>query len=70
MPTDDCLGFYDDEGLNPARPDVAKENPEEPVASPEPRPLSSLLQNGKLLTQGSIFESEIKSWSEKSAQGM
>jgi hypothetical protein len=49
---------------------VAKENPEEPVASPEPGPLSSLLQNGKLLTQGSIFESEINSWSEKSAQGM
>jgi len=36
----------------------------------EPRPLSSLLQIGKLLTRGGLFESEINSWSEKSAQGM
>ena len=61
MPPDDGFGFDDDESVGPTRPDMAKQNPEQSAAPAEPRPWSSLLQNGELLTQGSIFESEIKS---------
>jgi hypothetical protein len=55
------FGFDDDESPGPARPDAAKENPEEPVATPESRPASALLHDSELLTQGGIFDSEIKS---------
>jgi hypothetical protein len=58
MPPDDGFGFDDDESLGPARPDAAKENPEEPVATPESRPASALLHDGELLTQGGIFDSD------------
>jgi hypothetical protein len=33
VPANDSLGFDDDESVCPARPDMAKENPEEPVTS-------------------------------------
>ncbi len=46
--------------LNPARPDAVKENPEEPVATPESRPAAALLHDGELLAQGGIFESDFK----------
>ncbi len=60
MPPDDGFGFDDDESPGPARPDVSKENPEEPVATPEPRAWSFLLQDSELLTQGGIFDSDFK----------
>ena len=70
MPADDSFGFDDDESPGPARPDAAKENPEEPVATPESRPASALLHDGELLTQGGIFDNEFKSGSEKRAEGV
>lgn len=57
---DDSFGFDDDESLNPARPDMAKENPEEPVPSVEPRPCSFLFHDCELLVQGVILFNEIK----------
>ena len=61
MPPDDGFGFDDDQSICPARPDMAKQNPEQAVPSAEPRPWSSLLQDSELLAQGGIFDSEIKS---------
>jgi hypothetical protein len=60
MPPDDSFGFDDDESLSPARPDLAKQNPEEPVATPESRPWSALLQDCELLAQGGILDSDFK----------
>ena len=39
---------------------MAKQNPEQAVAVAEPRPWSPLLQDGELLTQGGIFDSDFK----------
>jgi hypothetical protein len=61
MPPNDSFWFDDDESLSPARPDMAKQNPEQAVAVAEPRPWSSLLQDSELLAQGGVFDSEIKS---------
>ncbi len=61
VPTDDSLGFDDDESLSPARPHVAKEKPEEPVTSAKPRPRSSLFHDRELLAQGSNLDGEVNS---------
>ena len=60
MQADGGLEFFDDESLSPARPDVAEENPEEPVPSVEPRPCSFLFHDCELLVQGVILFNEIK----------
>ncbi len=61
MPANDSLGFDDDESVSPARSEVAKENPEEPVVTAEARPSSSRFHDCELLAQGGILDCEVKS---------
>ena len=61
MPPDDSFWSDDDESLSPARPNMAKQNPEQAVGVAEPGPWLSLLQDSELLAQSGIFDSQIKS---------
>src|ERR1022692_4720386 len=47
VPANDRLGLHENQGLLPAWPKAAQENPKEPVRSLEPRLWMPLLQNGK-----------------------
>ena len=70
MPPDDSFGFEDNESVGPARPDMAKENPEEPVAPAESRTRSSLLQDSELLAQGGVLNRKLDARSQKRTDGV
>ncbi len=59
MPPDHGYGFDDNQSVGPARPDMAKQNPEQSVAVTEPGPWSSLLHDCELLAEGGILDIEV-----------
>ena len=61
VPTDDSLGFHDDQNIFPAGPEVAQGGPEESVQPVQrwSRPLA--FEHGNLLSQGQNFQGRIAS---------
>ena len=58
VPTEDSDRFHDDEGAGAVRPQPMKGNPEDVVLSTESGSFLSPHEDGQLLTQGGIFQSQ------------
>jgi len=59
MPADHGLGLHEDEGALPVWPQAAERDPERAVRVGQPGALGLALQEGQLLSQGEVFESEL-----------
>ena len=53
------LGLHEEQGVLPVRPQTAKRNPECAVRVGQPGAFGCPLQNGQLLSQGEVFDSEL-----------
>ncbi len=60
MPAGDSFGLQDDKRLLPVGPASRQKQPEDSVRSPESRAPVTPIQNGELLPQGEIFESQFR----------
>ena len=69
VPSDDGLGFDDNEDVCPARPKVLQRGPEQPVKGGQRWPRSFALEHGDLLSEGKNFEGSITSTPEEDADG-
>jgi len=59
MPPNDSFGFDDDQSLSPVAPESIKQNPEKTVFYSNLRPFPRTLQDGQLLAEGKVFQSQI-----------
>ena len=59
MPADHGLGLHDDQGVLPVWPQTAERDPERAVRLGQLGAFGFSLQNGQLLSQGEVFESEL-----------
>jgi len=59
MPTDRGRGLHEDEGALPIWPQTAENDPECAVSVVELGAFGLAVQNGQLLLQGEVFESEL-----------
>jgi hypothetical protein len=57
----DCFGLDHDEAFLPFLPDCRKASPEKAVSLPQSGLREFAIQNGKMLPQGKIFESQLGS---------
>ncbi len=68
MPPDDGLRLDEDEAGTPVRPEPRQASPEESIATAEPGSIDTSLQNGELLPEGEIFESQLRTVREEGAE--
>jgi len=59
MPTDHGLGLHEDQGVLPVWPPTAEHDPESAVRLGQLGAFGLALQNGQLLSQSEVFESEL-----------
>ena len=59
MPPDDSFGFDDDQWLLPVAPETTKHDPEKTVFCSNLRPFLITFQDGQLLAERKVFQSEI-----------
>jgi hypothetical protein len=59
MPANDRLRLHQNQRLLPFGPEAAQCCPKQSISGGKARPRASLLQNGKLLPQGQVFQEQI-----------
>ena len=69
MPANDRRGANDVERIAPPRPPVGEPHPEGAIETPEFRSLRSAAEQGELLPERQVLESEVGAGSERRAQG-
>ena len=68
MPPNHRVRLDNHKRLGPVRPEVAQQNPKQPVGRLQPYPLGAALQNNQLVPQSNDFKSEIVARSNKALQ--
>jgi hypothetical protein len=58
MPADDGLGLHENQMGAPVFIETLQEDPEDPVPRPEPRSLDAPSEDGKLLAEGQVLQSQ------------
>ena len=59
MPPNDSFGFDDDQWLPPVAPETGKDDPEKTVFCSNFKPLLRTFQDGQLLAERKVFQSQI-----------
>ncbi len=59
MPPNDSFGFDDNQWLLPVAPETGKQNPEKTVFCSNLRPFLRTFQDGQLLAERKVFQSQI-----------
>jgi len=67
MPGHHGLRLHDDQRFDPARPDAAEHNPEQPVETLQTGTGLLPLENAELLAQGNGFQGEFVAWQAEGA---
>jgi hypothetical protein len=68
MPSDDGIGFDEDERVRPTRPKGAESDPEETVDWSKVRAGTLAPEHGKLMAEGEDFEAEVVAGTEEGLQ--
>ena len=68
MPPNHRFRLDNQKRLGPVRPEVAQQNPKQPVGTLQPCPLGAALQNNQLVPQSNDFKSEIVARSNEALQ--
>src|ERR1700693_5791043 len=68
MPPHHRFRLNDQKRLGPVRPEVAQQNPKQPVGTLQPCPLGAALQNNQLVLQSNDFKSEMVARSNEALQ--